>query len=460
VSASRGVERRAAAGVAGTARRYAVLAVVAAFAVVATPGAASLHGQAPVAADTVRLAELHRRAIERDPRGRQLELHREAAELRLRNLEAARLPQFRLRVEASRQSDVARLPLRLPGVTIADPPRSRYESALQTDWLVYDGGALSGRAAVERAELLAAEAELAATLHPLRTEVSESYFATALYQERLREADALRVDLGVRLDEARAQVRAGWALPGDTAALLAELLRVDQQRGELVAGFRAAAAVLGSLSGVDVGAATTLLVPDLSAAYDAARSRPAHAGHPQHAVFEARRERLARQAEAAEARLRPQLSVFGYLAYGRPGQRMFTDELHAYWLGGARLQWAPWDWRTTERERAVVQLQRAVLATEAAAFEEQLARQAHRPEETVERLRAALALDARIVALREQVERQARAQLDERAITPAAYVAARLELQDARASLLRHRIELARAQAEYLTLFGGLETRP
>jgi outer membrane protein TolC len=72
----------------------------------------------------------------------------------------------------------------------------------------------------------------------------------------------------------------------------------------------------------------------------------------------------------------------------------------------------------------------------------------------MEHLHAALDVDERIVLLREQVERQARAQLEERAITAADYVTVRTDLDDARVARLRHQIELAQAQAGYLTTLG------
>jgi len=52
------------------------------------------------------------------------------------------------------------------------------------------------------------------------------------------------------------------------------------------------------------------------------------------------------------------------------------------------------------------------------------------------------------------VERQARAQLDERAITASAYVDVRSKLEEARIARQRHAVELARARARYLTTLG------
>ena len=74
--------------------------------------------------------------------------------------------------------------------------------------------------------------------------------------------------------------------------------------------------------------------------------------------------------------------------------------------------------------------------------------------EDIARLKATLADDERIVALRTEVERQARAQYDEGTITTPEYVEARTDVLEARLELDRHRVELAQARSRYLTTLG------
>lgn len=399
--------------------------------------------------DTLRLGALQDAAVERDPRARQAQMQARATQLRLRSLDAERLPQLGVRAEATRQSEVASLPIEMPGVEVPEPPRSRFEAALEAQVTLWDGGVLAGRREVERARLQGAQAQLAAQLHPLRMEVAEAFFAAFLLQERMAEVGTLLDDLEARLAMVRAQLRAGAALPGDTAALRAELLGAVQQRDELAADRRAALRVLAQLTGREVGEGDVLALPDLGG-----RMGVDGSPHPQYAVFAAERARLEREAALVRARAQPQVSAFGQLAYGRPGLAQFREDLHEYWIGGVRVRWQPWDWGAAGRDREVLQVQRQIVDTEEAAFTARLGREVADELAALPRLREALAADDRIVALRGQVERQARAQLEERAITAAAYVDARTDLQEARVTRQRHRVELARAQARYLTTLG------
>jgi outer membrane protein TolC len=369
----------------------------------------------------------------------------------LRNLAVQRYPQLTTNGEATYQSEVASIPVNIPGVEVPEPPKARVEAALNADLLLYDGGALEARRAAERAQLAAEKAEIAATLYPLRAEVSQSFFSALLLQERMRESATLIEELEARLALVRSRVLAGAALPGDTAALRADLLRVQQQRQELAAERRVALLVLGRLTGREISGADVLVLPELASERMAsAELRP----HPQYEVFAARGEALERQAAVIRARSRPQASAFGKLAYGRPGLQQFTDEFHEYGLVGIRVRWTPWDWGANRRERQELRLQREILDTEEAAFAERLRRQVERPLAAITRLREALETDERIIALREQIVRQTRAQFDERAVTAAQYVDALTDLEAARVARLRHRVELVQARADYLNILG------
>jgi hypothetical protein len=72
----------------------------------------------------------------------------------------------------------------------------------------------------------------------------------------------------------------------------------------------------------------------------------------------------------------------------------------------------------------------------------------------LDRLEGTLALDERIVALRESVERETRLRFDERVATVAEYLDRSNELLEARLGRARHVVELAQARARFLTTVG------
>ncbi len=415
--------------------------------------------------DTLRLADLQRAAVTLDPRTAQAELEAHASDLRIGNHKAGRLPQFQLLADAGYQSEVVVIPVNVPGVEVARPPKDRYQASLRADWLLWDGGISGARSDAERARLAASLASLDAELFGLRMEVNDVFFGALLLQEALGESDLLIEDLSARLAELRQRVLQGSALAGDTAVVRAELLRAGQQRDAISSERRAALEVLGRLTGRVISDRDAMVLPDLAPEMGSLPDQIADGTlrgevpeavriHPQYRLFDARRAQLEREAAVVRAARIPQLAAFGELSYGSPGFEQFTRSFHDYWQVGVQLKWQPWNWNKRSREIEGLDTERDILTTEEAAFTERLLRALQTPLRTIEQVRSALVTDDQIIALREQAETQARAQFAERAISATAYTDARTDVQEARVGRLRHQAELARAQAEYLITLG------
>ena len=99
-----------------------------------------------------------------------------------------------------------------------------------------------------------------------------------------------------------------------------------------------------------------------------------------------------------------------------------------------------------------------VVASDQAAFEKGLIETTESDQAAIDRLRSALALDERIVRLREQVARSTQIRLQEGVVTASDYLDRSAELLQARFARAGHQVELAQAGARLLTTL-GLEVR-
>ncbi|MGH7448452.1 MAG: TolC family protein, partial [Longimicrobiales bacterium] len=230
---------------------------------VPTAAAVPAHAQEPSGVDTLRLEILHSDALRRDARAVQLELLAGQSALRLRSLDAERLPALSVVAQSQYQSDVATLPVDLPGVTPPAPPRDTYDAHLAARQPLYDP-VLRARREVERAELAESQAQVRTSLYQIRTNVDDAYFTALLLQAQAAEVSAAITELEAQLHLAAERVQAGTALPSEAALLEAALLRRRQALDELAAGGAAARQVLGQLTGRTIGDADALVVPDLS----------------------------------------------------------------------------------------------------------------------------------------------------------------------------------------------------
>ena len=409
------------------------------------------------AQDTLSLGALQAAAVQRDPRAVQPELLRAASAQRLTTLDMERRPQLAFNGSASHQSDVTQIALKLPGASVPTPPKDRWQATLDLQQVVYDGGSIAARQSVERARLAESSAAVDAALYRLRGEVNGTFFSAYLLQERTREFDALLGDLEARLQLARARVVNGAALPRDTSAIVAEQLRAVLARDEAVSARRASIAVLERLTGRTIAEPSVFALPAL--ALEVARSRDegrveALRARPEFAQFARTRERLEREAALTHVENRPRVLAFGQAGLGRPGLNQFRTDPDEFWQAGLRIEWRPWTWRSADRASESLRLQQRIVTTEERALADQLARAVESDLAVMQRLQQALVSDARLVALRVDIERQARAQFTEGAITGAEYVETRTDVVEANLTLQRHRAELAQAEARYLTTLG------
>jgi len=436
------------------ARTSAVIAAAVAPVLVAGALAALLPARV-AAQDTLRLAELRDAAAHFDPRSAQVDLRKRASGLELRNLSSGYLPQLSVTGQATYQSDVPTAPFTGPGGAGIQVPKDQYQADLQVSQLLWDGGRIAARRGLERARLAESEASVRTDLYATRQDIDGVFFRALLLQQRVGEVDRLIADLGRRLEEVRSQVRNGAALPGDTAAMQAEILQSGQKRDELAADRRAALGILARLTGREVGPDDVLALPDLADRVREVRgSAVALRRRPEFELLARERDALDAQEHLTGAERLPRLVAFGMAGYGKPGLNLLGDRFDTYWRAGVKFEWAPWHWGSVSREQDVLDLRRRIVATEEEALSRRLDRAVQEPLETIGRLQAAIDSDHRIIELRSQIERQAAHQLEEQVITPARYIDIRDDLYDARDAWQTHRVQLAEARARYLTTLG------
>ena len=428
--------------------RTVVLAYVVAAALV-HPSAA----RAQVRADSLRLDALQAAAERHDPRAQQLAIREAQSALRLRTIADERLPSFTGSALAQYQSVVTEFPA-VPGRPAVSLLHETYDANVELVEPLLDP-TRSARAAAERAELARARADVTTALYAVRQQVNASFFTAAALLARHEAILATIADLETQARVADARVRNGTALRGELSAIRAEVLRRRQDDAQLLADRDAALRVLADLTGVALSPDAAIALPALERQVAESRARrDSIASRPELARFERMRDVLSRQADVADAQTRPHVSAFLRGGLGRPGLDILNTDFKTYWIGGVQVQWTPFNWGRTTRERQALELERDAVSADAAAFRDALRRQTVTDVSTIGRLEQVLAADDEIVALREQIVREAAARFRESTITAAEYVDRETELLTARIARGLHRVELAQARANYLTTLG------
>jgi outer membrane protein TolC len=414
-----------------------------------------LAAQSAATRDTVHLDVLQRAAESTDRRAPQLELLAEQSRLRLRSIGVERLPAFSLTGLGQYLSDVPSVGALVPGGTPPPvQPNDQWDANLGVRQRLYDP-ARAPRRAVEEATLAESRARVRSALYQQRQLVSEAFFAALLLDAQRETLEAGITDLEAQRRVAGERVAGGAGLPSETALLDAELLRRRQSLRSLEADRDAAREVLATLGGRAIPADAVLALPDAAGAVAEARvALDTLRGRPEFEQFARGRALIAERRAAAAAQDAPRVTAFGRTGYGRPGLNPLARDLDTYWMAGVQVEWSPFNWGATRREQEVQAVQARILASEEAAFAENLRRAVIRDLATVDQLERALRDDDEIIALHERVLRETRLRYGEGVITSAEYVDRETDVLTAQLARATRRVRLAEARARFLTTIG------
>ena len=408
---------------------------------------------AQIRTDSLRLSTLRGELTKYEPRTAQLDMLAEQSALRLKNISNDLKPSLSIDGLAQYQSDVPAIGANLPGVSFPTPPKDTYDSRLNAQQRIYDPS-LNARRSVERAQLAESQARVRTAIYSLNESLNSAFFTALRSQEAIAELETTITDLQAQLDVAEKRVKAGTALPSESAILRAEILRRRQSVAEQAAAKRASLAILSDLTG-PVDTLAPLARPTLDTTVKKLRANPYIRARPEYEQFARSEDVFEQIAKSARTRDLPRISAFARVGYGRPGLKFLSDKFDSYWLGGIQFEWTPWSWGQSARERRIAVLQKRIVESEELAFSMQLHRSIEQDLATIDRLEASMADDERIIALRENILTETRSRYRESVITSAEYIDRQTDVLAARLARAIHSVELSQAQAHLLTTLGA-----
>lgn len=396
-------------------------------------------------ADSVSLQQVYELAYEHYPTARNIDLQQRITDLNVEIAQTGYYPNLEIGGKATYQSEVPEISI--PGTAAIS--KDQYEASLNLTQNIFSGGAVGITKELERVrgrqQVHATEVEL----HKIRGQVDQVYFGILLSRQQLEVNSLLSENLRQRLSSVRSQVKNGVLLPSQQHILRAELIKAQQDSATILSNIRAGYQVLSELTAQKFTPDTPLELPDIEANYQALQPR-----RPEYDLFESSDQLLSQQMELAGTKQTPVVSAFGTAAYGRPGLNFLNDDFHDYYIVGLRLRWNIRDFLNTDREQQVLQIQQQKNDQNRQAFTHQMQASLDRLQEQIATIQDNIERDRQIIELREQVVDETASQLDNGVITATEYVTQLNRANTAKLSLYINRVQLAKAQIDYLTTLG------
>lgn len=298
------------------------------------------------------------------------------------------------------------------GLDMKGLKKDQYRVGIDVQQIIYDGGAISNQKAIAREQGMVQAAQTEVNLYQVRKRVNEMYFSLLLLDEQLLLNKDLQELLAGNEKKLVSMVKNGTAAESDLQNVKAERLNVMQQATNLESQKRMLHAMLSAFCGIEV---TKLSKPILSEKGKVNSDKFAATMRPEMHLFDAQLRLADAQEKALNSALMPKLGVFAQGFYGYPSLNMFEDMMKHNWslngLIGARLTWNIGALYTRKNDKAKIQLQREMTASNREVFLFNNNLEQIQQNENISRYQKLMAEDEEIISLRLAVRKAAESKL-------------------------------------------------
>lgn len=419
----------------------------------------NLSGLTSYAQERVSLEECYQFATQNFPLIKQKQLLENANQLQIKNLNSNFLPQIELNGQATYQSDVTALNIKLPFPNFelpAPPSKDQYRVALDVKQLIYDGGLTQKSKIVQTAQTETEQQKINVELFKLREKVNQLYFAALQADEQARLMELMKADLKPRIKKIEAGIQNGVAIPMNLHQLEAELLKVEQRLIEIAAMRAAAIQMLNTLINKHLSEKTTLEKPNVPTLEQLLRGgTEGGMSRPEIALFTAQKNALLQQEALIAVRNLPKVSAFVTGGYGRPALNMLLNDFQFYAIGGVAVKWNLSEKlsQKDKNDRQLLQIQKNNIDIQQEILLLNINIQAQQLYADFEKLGKLIESDKKLIELRSKIKATAAAQLDNGISTANDFIVEVNAENQARQNLFLHELLLLYNKIQLQNLF-------
>jgi hypothetical protein len=397
--------------------------------------------------DPLSLEDCYTLARQNYPLVKQQELIQKSKEYSIENISKTYLPQFAINGQATYQSEVTEIPVKVPNTIIPGLSKDQYKIYAEVNQTVFDGG--TKKLQKQSAEVSAAvdQQKLEVELYKLKERINQLFFGILLANEQLAQTDILKKDIQLGITKINAAIANGTALKRSADALQAELLKADQRNIELRSANQAYRDMLGLFINRSLDETIILVKP-------ATISAPQTINRPELVLYDTEKKLFDVENNMIKAKNLPKAGLFLQAGYGRPALNMLKNDFDAYYIGGARLTWSLSGLYTSKKEKALINIKSKTvdLQKEVFLFNTNLTLKKQNAE--INKLEELIRSDNGIIELRTRIKNTALSQLEYGVINSSDYLREVNAEDQAKQTQVLHEIQLLMAQYDQQTTTG------
>ena len=369
----------------------------------------------PIAAlgQSITLDECQTKAKANYPLVKQYNLIEQTAQYNISNANKGYLPQVTLSAKGTYQSQVTKLPITIPNVTIPGLSKDQYQAVVEANQVIWDGGAISVQKKITNANAEVEKQKLEVDLYALNERINQLYFGILLLKEQLRQNDILQNELQTNYNRVASYKQNGVANQSDLDALKVEQINAQQRGTELHSTQKSYFIMLSALTGLTIDTKTELIKPEINLA-----SLNTTVNHrPEIGLFDAQNKLFENQKELLNAGNRPKIGAFVQGGYGKPGLNMLTNAFSDFYIGGIRLSWNLSGFYTQKNNLNKIEVSKKAMDVQKETFLFNSDLKTKQQQTEIEKLKSTLANDDEIIRLRGNIKKSATTKVDNGTLT-------------------------------------------
>lgn len=400
--------------------------------------------------DTINLFECYKALEENYPLIKQKGLYESSYLLNYSNHNKTLYPQIFLNGQASYQSDVTKIEIPLPGISIPVIANDMYKINIDVNQIIFDGGSASKLKDIEDVSYQINNQNIDVEINKIKEIINRYFFNIILLQENQNLLTIQKNELLSKLSKTEAAVKNNIAIQTNADILKAEVIRIEQQLSDIEYSVQAYCSSLGVLLNINLSPWSYYNLPEINT--DTMKYQN---NRPELKLFDLQMEKAELSKKLYSLKQVPKFYVFAQAGYGRPGLNMLNPDFNGWFIGGVRLSWNICDWGQTKNNKIIAGLQKEIIGIQKETFQKNIDVQLQKEYSDIEKFTAFINKDEELINLRESIVSTTSIQLDNGIITATEYTTELNLLSQARLNKLIHKLQLKMAIINLLYLSGN-----
>jgi outer membrane protein TolC len=353
----------------------------------------------------ITLQECRQKAHDNYPVIKQYKLVEQARDFNIDNAAKGYLPQISVTGLATYHTDM----LKSSNITkTLDTKNSLYGGMVQISENIYDGGAISARKSIAKADAIVSDEQLNVTMYDINNRVDQLYFGALLIDEQIKQNRLLQEDLALSRKSIEGMMKNGIANQSDVDAIEVEQLNAAQQEKSLSIQRHTYMTMLGIFIGEELNESNALTKPSdmMPISMDVKR--------PELKLFDAQSALLNEREKALNVSIKPKFGVFASGLFGNTGIDMMKKSML---MAGAKLTWNIDGIYTRKNDKKLIDASRQQIESNRETFLFNTRLQSANETSIISDLREKLKTDDDIVILRTNIRSKAERKVENGTLT-------------------------------------------